>query len=252
MLKTPVLSPSQIDDFNRDGFVVLRGAFDNDEVTDIERSLIELTDLPEELGKHWVYWENSLKDPAQKIISRIENISPFVSGFKTLSDTLKKPVAQLLREPAVLFKEKINFKYPGADGFKPHQDQQAGWWEYADFFISVMVCIDEATAENGCLQMVAGHHKSGLIREWEPLTEEDTADMDFVFAPTRPGDVVFFDCYAPHGSEPNMSDSTRRLYFATYNRASDGDFLEKYYADKRKSYPPDIERQAGREYTYRV
>jgi len=252
MLKTPVLTQSHIDDFSRDGFVILRGAFDPGDVTHIETSLNELTTLPEEPGKHWVYWENSLKNPANKIVSRIENISPFVSGFRNLSDTLKAPVAQLLGEDAVLFKEKVNFKYPGADGFKPHQDQQAGWWDYADFFISVMVCIDEATEENGCLQMVAGHHQDGLIREWEPLTDEDTEKMEFVFAPSQPGDVVFFDSYAPHGSEPNMSDSTRRLYFATYNRASAGDLLERYYADKRKSYPPDIERQAGREYTFKV
>jgi len=28
--------------------------------------------------------------------------------------------------------------------------------------------------------------------------------------------------------------------------------LARYYADKRKSYPPDIERQPGREYVFRV
>jgi hypothetical protein len=41
------------------------------------------------------------------------------------------------------------------------------------------------------------------------------------------------------------------LYY-TYNRASEGDCLRQYYADKRASYPPDIEREAGREYRYRV
>jgi ectoine hydroxylase-related dioxygenase (phytanoyl-CoA dioxygenase family) len=70
--------------------------------------------------------------------------------------------------------------------------------------------------------------------------------------PTSPGDVVFFDCYAPHASEPNRSDQTRRLYFATYNRASAGDHLARYYADKRKSFPPDIEREPGVEYVFRV
>ena len=28
--------------------------------------------------------------------------------------------------------------------------------------------------------------------------------------------------------------------------------LEQYYADKRKTYPPDIEREAGKEYKFRV
>ena len=49
-----------------------------------------------------------------------------------------------------------------------------------------------------------------------------------------------------------MTDKTRRIYFATYNRLSDGDQLEAYYADKRKSYPPDIERDPGKKYVYRV
>ena len=161
-------------------------------------------------------------------------------------------MGQLLGEDVALFKEKINFKYPGADGFKPHQDSQAGWWDYADYFITVMVCVDEATEENGCLQLVAGHHKQGLIREWEPLNEADTSKMDFIMTPTKPGDVAYIDSYTPHGSEPNMSDKMRRLYFATYSRLSDGDFLEQYYADKRKTYPPDIEREAGKEYIFRV
>jgi len=165
---------------------------------------------------------------------------------------LKGPVAQLLGCEAVLFKEKVNFKMPGGDGFKPHQDSQAGWDAYADFFISVLVCVDEATVENGCLQMVAGNHKRGLFRSWEPMTDTDMEGMDFVPHPTKPGDVVFFDCYAPHGSEPNMSDKTRRIYFATYNKLSEGDHLAAYYADKHKTYPPDIDREADKEYVFRV
>jgi len=77
-------------------------------------------------------------------------------------------------------------------------------------------------------------------------------EMEFVYCPTKPGDLVFFDCYVPHASEPNMSDRIRRLYFATYNRLSEGDHLVRYYADKRKSYPPDIERVPGKEYVFRV
>ena len=76
--------------------------------------------------------------------------------------------------------------------------------------------------------------------------------MEFVPCPTQPGDIVYFDCYVPHASEPNMTDRTRRLYFATYNRLSDGDHLSQYFADKHANYPPDIEREAGKEYVYRV
>ena len=89
-------------------------------------------------------------------------------------------------------------------------------------------------------------------REWEPLTAEKTAEMNFTAYPVQPGDVIYFDSYAPHRSAKNMTETMRRLYFSTYNRFSDGDYLAAYYADKRKSFPPDIEREADKEYVYRV
>jgi ectoine hydroxylase-related dioxygenase (phytanoyl-CoA dioxygenase family) len=252
MLNTPVLRPEQIESFERDGFLVLEQAFDADEMAHINAWTQELAALPEETGKHWVYHEKSLKGDGADLISRIENIAPFHAGFAKLSTVLKAPVAQLLDEPAALFKEKVNFKMAGGDGFKPHQDSQAGWDTYADFFISVLVSIDEATVENGCLQMCAGHHQEGLFKSWEPLSEDDMADMDFVHCPTKPGDVVFFDCFAPHASEPNMTDTTRRIFYATFNRASAGDHMAQYYADKHKSFPPDIDRDPDKEYVFRV
>ena len=252
MLKTPVLTDQQIGDFRRDGYVVVRGTFDAAEMGRIDTWARELAALPEKAGRHWVYWENSLIEPDRKIVNRIENISPFHPGFAELSQALKAPVGQLLGEDAVLFKEKVNFKMPGGDGFKPHQDSQAGWDAYAKLFVTVLVSIDEATEENGCLKIAAGEHQRGLFRAWEPLTEDDMAGMDFTFCPTRPGDLVFLDSYTPHGSASNMSDTIRRLYFATYNRVSEGDHLARYYADKRQSYPPDIERQPGKEYVFRV
>ena len=252
MLNTPILSEEQIETFERDGYLIVSQAFTPDEVKRIETWTQELVALPEESGKHWVYHEKSLKGGDADLISRIENIVPFHDGFEKLSTVLKGPVGQLLGEEAALFKEKINFKMAGGDGFKPHQDSQAGWDSYADFFISALVSIDEATVENGCLQLVNGHHKRGLFKSWEPLTEDDMADMEFVLCPTKPGDIIFFDCYAPHASEPNLTDQPRRLFYATYNRLSEGDHLAQYYADKHKNYPPDIDREPGKDYVFRV
>jgi hypothetical protein len=252
MLKPPVLTERQIEEFKQDGLVVLRAGFGAEEVAKLDLWARELAAFPEVPGRHWVYHEKSKLDPNRELISRIECISPFHTGFAELSRVLKGPVGQLLGEEAVLFKEKINFKMPGGDGFKPHQDSQAGWGDYANFFINVMVTIDEATLENGCIKLVAGHQNRGLFREWEPLTAQDMEGMDFQPYPTQPGDVVLFDCFAPHASEPNFTNSMRRIYFATYNRLSEGDHLDRYYADKRKSYPPDIERIVGKEYVFRV
>ncbi len=252
MLHTPVISDEQIDAFKNDGFLVVRQGFDADEMKQIDTWTKELVALPEASGKHWVYHEKSLKGDDADLIGRIENIAPFHDGFAELSQVLRAPVAQLLGEEAELFKEKVNFKMPGGDGFKPHQDSQAGWDHYADFFISALVSIDEATPENGCLKMVSGHHQRGLFKSWEPLSDEDMAGMEFVMVPTKPGDIVFFDCYAPHASEPNLTEETRRIYYATYNRLSAGRHMAQYYADKHKNFPPDIDRDPDKEYVFRV
>lgn len=251
MLTTPTLDADDLAAFERDGYLVKRGGFSGPDMSRIAQWTDEVLALPEESGRQWVYHEKSRKDE-RDLVSRIENIAPFHDGFKTLTDALKKPVAQLLGEPATLFKEKINFKMPGGGGFAPHQDSQAGWDTYADFFISALVSIDRSTLENGCLQMVAGHHKSGLVKSWEPLNDDEMKGMSFLPVPTEPGDIIFFDCYAPHASEANMSDTIRRIYYATYNRASAGDHMAQYYADKHKNFPPDIDRDAGKEYVFRV
>lgn len=144
----------------------------------------------------------------------------------------------------------INFKMPGGDGFKAHQDVQAGWDRYASLHITAMVSIDASTVENGCLEVVPGQHNKGLIGEsWKPLDEDA---LDYIKLPTRPGDAVFFDSFAPHRSEPNNTNRARRVLYVTYNRLSEGDHRRQYYDDKRLSYPPDCEREPDKEYVFRV
>jgi 2-aminoethylphosphonate dioxygenase len=88
--------------------------------------------------------------------------------------------------------------------------------------------------------------------EWKPLTEAELTGVEFVACPTAPGDVVFFDSYVPHRSGPNLSSEPRRVLYVTYNRLADGDQRARYYADKRRSYPPDCEGEPGKQYVYRV
>ena len=40
--------------------------------------------------------------------------------------------------------------------------------------------------------------------------------------------------------------------YITYNRASAGDQRGRYYRDKRQGYPPDCERDAAKQYVFRV
>lgn len=237
---------------DRDGYLVVRGFFGAEAVRDLLRWTEALQAAPEVVGGHWVYHEESLTEPGRRVIQRIENFCPFHAGFDQMirRGPLARWTAALMGGPVVLFKEKINFKMPGGPGFKAHQDQQAGWSRYAPLFVTALVTIDPATLANGCLEIAAGRHREGLIgEEWRPLEE---ADLALVPVETAPGDVIFFDSFTPHASQPNYTDAPRRILYLTYNRASDGDHRARYHADKRAEYPPDIERDGSKRYVFRV
>jgi len=256
MLTNIELSDDQVSQFQNKGFLVVPNAFNSQASESIRRWADEIYSLPEKIGRHWVYHEVSLLDKKNDLVNRIENMTPFHQGLSALAYCFIPSCGQLFGEEAALFKDKINFKMPGGDGFKPHQDSQAGWETYATYFINVMVCIDEATIENGCLQLASRPKqimgKELLGKEWVPLSKEETSLLDFKPYPTKPGDIIYFDSYAPHKSEKNFTGSQRRLYFSTYNRLSEGNHLEAYYEDKHKNFPPDIEREFGKNYVYKV
>lgn len=245
----------QLERYRRDGYLVTPGLFGPEALSRIEAWTGEVTAMPEVPGRHMVYYEDSLSEPGRRVLSRIENFCPYHTGFEALlaHGELPARVGELFGEPAVLFKDKINYKLPGGGGFRAHQDVQAGWDAYAALHITVLVSIDATTVENGCLELVAGAHTRGLIGEkWKPLEEEASPELRYVACPTEPGDAVFFDSFVPHRSAPNLTGSPRRVLYVTYNRLSEGDHRARYYADKRLSYPPDCEREPGKPYAFRV
>ena len=250
----PLLSPEAHAHYAAHGWCAAPGFFSATEAAEIAGWTQELTDRPETPGAHMVYWETSLKDPAARVRQRIEDFCPVHPEFDVLvNGRLKAASAELLAGEAVLFKDKINFKEPGGAGFEPHQDQQAGWTEFAPMFVTALVTIDPSTVENGCLEMADAPRLGGLIgEEWTPLTPEQMAAFALVPVPGAPGDVLFFDSYAPHASKPNLTNRQRRILYLTYNLASDGDHRRAYYAAKRASFPPDVEREPGKDYRFRV
>ena len=249
-----VLNAQQVEQFHREGYLLVRGMYSAEEMVQIQAWTDEVANYPEEPGKTMMYFESSQTD-GSRILSRIENFVPFHQGFSRMitARKMQQAVSDLLDEPAVLFKDKINFKLPGGDGFKEHQDVQAGWNEFAELHVTAMVAIDETNAENGSLEMLPGMHRQGLLgKMWAPLSEADTENKPYEAVHCQPGDTVFFDSFAPHRSAPNHTDQARRVLYITYNKASEGDSRYKYYAEKRKNYPPDIERDPNKDYSFKV
>ena len=246
------LSNEQIEEFKNTGFLVIRSLYNEEKMREIIKWTEEVTNYPEVAGNVMMYFEESKLEKGKRILSRMEDIEPFHKGFSDLfvHGEIQQITSQLFDDDAVLFKDKINYKMPGADGFKAHQDVQAGWDRYSKLHITALVSVDPSTIENGCLEIANGYNNEGLIGEqWAPLEEDG---LDYVSLPTEPGDAVFFDSYAPHRSKPNLSNDQRRVLYVTYNAAAEGDHRRQYYDDKRLSYPPDIERDADKEYVFRV
>jgi ectoine hydroxylase-related dioxygenase (phytanoyl-CoA dioxygenase family) len=113
----------------------------------------------------------------------------------------------------------------------------------------MMLSIDHGTKDNGCLEIARTPRldDSDSLEMNEDLTLSDNAVAGFQWEPieTASGDLVLFDSYVPHRSAPNLSNVSRRALYATYNKASEGDFRQRYFSQKRGAFPPDVEREKG-------
>ena len=222
--------------WQRDGYLCLPGLLTHAEADNAKRWVDEISSWPEDSNR-WMHHREETSGGEIRL-SRTENFVPYHDGMLNLltRGKLLDAISQLMGEPAVLYKEKINYKYPGGAGYAAHQDAPA--YEFIQHHVTCLVAIDPMTESNGCLQFAAGRHEEGLIGLNDVGCIETTvADaMDWVPAETFPGDVLFFSSYAPHKSGTNTSEIPRRAIYLTYNAAAEGDFREEYYRDKRETF----------------
>jgi ectoine hydroxylase-related dioxygenase (phytanoyl-CoA dioxygenase family) len=144
-------------------------------------------------------------------------------------------LADLYGEPGCLFKDKLIFKPPGAKGYVLHQDFIA-WPGFPRSFLTVLVPIDAADAENGCTECFAGYHHAGPLAPEDGQFHELSPEM---FNPARgvklelaPGDIAIFGGFTPHRSDPNRSSRPRRQLYLSYNAFSDGgEQRAKHYSE---------------------
>lgn len=240
--------------FDAEGFLHVPGGLGADALAQVSGWIDALAAAPEVSGGVWKYHEAG-EGTGPRLLSRIENFVPHHDGLAAFltEGALPAAVAALFGEGAILFKDKVNFKLPGGAGFEPHQDVQAGWSAYGRRHISVLVALDPMTVENGCLEVMPAAHRNGLLgRLWEPLTEAETPSAAYRPVPCAAGDLLFFDSFLPHRSAPNRTDRPRRALYVTYNAQSDGDQRTRYYADKYRNHPPDIDRDPDKRYAYKV
>jgi len=226
------LSRTEIDAFARDGYVAVPGFVPIDDLNRLRRWVCEVEQWPDRPGAGWLQHDEQTGGGVRR--TRTENFSPFHDDLRALltAGALPAIAGQLLGEPAVLYKEKVNYKHPGGAGFAAHQDAPA--YPHVDVSVSCLLAIDDSTAENGCLELVSGMHHELLPTDGDGCIRPDIAEgLHWQADPVRAGSLVWFHSHTPHRSGPNTSHTSRRALYLTYNAASAGDFHEAYYRDKR-------------------
>ena len=253
------LTPEQVSEFQHRGFIVLKGFIPPADIAKVGTWLDRLASSPSDSGPEARYYEKS-PVTGRNMLVRVEYfMGPANAEVSRLLFPPKagEALAQLLGEPATLFKEKVNYKLPGCRADKLHQDQAAGWNAYCDWFITMAVVVDANRRDNAALSFLktGGYERRLMTPEWQPLSHDDppySPPGDYALLEADPGDVVFFDAYVPHGSPPNTSDRQRRNIYLTFNRRSAGDLRQRYYEDKWKNYPPNTAAEARADASYRV
>jgi phytanoyl-CoA hydroxylase len=128
--------------------------------------------------------------------------------------------------PIVAFRAMFMNKPAHKGTFLPwHQDR----WKHLDRdpLVTTWTALDPATIANGCVQVIPGSHKIGVINPsngsgfltHEQAAEHCTADK-VVHLELKAGEVVLLHNWLLHGSDVNKTDIPRRAFSVCYMDAA--------------------------------
>ena len=211
------ISSDQITSFQQNGYLIIRNTFD---ASQVER-LMQFAKADPVLAAE-VKENQNFDEGAEGVGTRLVNrsgLSDDIYSAYGRSDRILGPAEAIFGERLRHFYHLNMQKEPNTGGWQYHQDYG---YHYKEFlyprFISVMLALNPATKENGCLRVVPGsnllgrleHRQSGsqLITDPERLAFV-LDEMDEVYCELDPGDALFFDGNILHASGPNVSDTPR-------------------------------------------
>jgi ectoine hydroxylase-related dioxygenase (phytanoyl-CoA dioxygenase family) len=231
-----ILTAEQRADYKRDGYVIVRKLFDDEEIRIIRASMegdpalrSSLYDRNDASGKvtRMATW-NHPGDSAYGLAARSHRV------VDTMEDLLGGEVYH--------YHSKLTAKEPRDGGaWEWHQDY--GYWYHNGivfpYMASVMVALDHATRENGCLQVVKGSHHCGRVEHGVLPGEQVGADptqveeilkrLPIEYAEMEPGDGLFFHCNVLHRSDQNRSEQRRWTVLHCYNAARNNPYVEHHH-----------------------
>lgn len=241
-----VLDASERERLERDGFVVREGVFGVAEIGRITADCEALVERVLDVAKGAKFRVGSYMFEQQDDLAMYVKWEPdapdllqALEPFAHLSDSL----AELARDPRivepsraicgqddiVLYTEKLNLKRARQGGqYILHQDYP--YWQsenpVAARIATAMLFLDDATIENGCLEVAPGSHREGVHRMRSVKgfggLEMDTDVFDMtrlVPVEAKAGSVLFFGAFLAHRSLPNRSSADRRAILYSYQPA---------------------------------
>jgi phytanoyl-CoA hydroxylase len=138
---------------------------------------------------------------------------------------LRSLLDQLIGADSRLIQDMALLKPPFHGAEKPwHQD--TAYFDYTPLggVIGVWIALDEATVENGCMQVIPGSHLDGPAKHYhmrDCQLEDGRVRVDrAVVVPLKPGGALFFSGLIHHGTPPNVSGDRRRALQFHYAAAN--------------------------------
>lgn len=229
------LTKEEIDHFNIQGYLMIRGLFDPEEI-----GLLRSTaHADRELDKH--AFARADGEGGQVRLSLWNHPGDNIYGMFSRSRRMVERAGELLGDEVYHYHSKMILKDARIGGaWAWHQDY--GYWYqngllYPDL-LSVFIAVDRATRENGCLQVIRGSHRMGRVDH--VLTGDQAgADMErvnaclermeLVYCEMEPGDALFFHSNLLHRSDQNNSENSRWSMVCCYNTKSNDPYKESHH-----------------------
>ena len=186
------------------------------------------------------------------IIRRSENIYDKSKSLRKLNNIIKKKIYQFFKRKLVIFKDKCNFKPPGGAGFTAHYDgifyfknknniKKKGWYEYSNYFMNVLIALDNCNKRNGSIEISPHHNQSfeelflnTKMNGSPELKKKIEKKLKFKYLNLKPGDILFFSNKCPHKSKKNLSKTSRMILYYTY-ALGNKKIYNRYFKDKLSS-----------------
>ena len=214
------------------GFVLARGLFGLDEVEALRGEAVRVCrgERGEIRGLDPAGAGESDEDVIRRthIVQLPHKVSPVLYellSHPAVTDVLRQIIgANVKCIHSILF-----LKGPGKPGQAWHQDEHYNPTRDRSL-TGAWIALDEVSVENGCIWMIPGSHRQGVI--WPNRTHGDSRfdegyesygfpfdEDDSVPVEMAAGDVVFFNGYLLHRSFPNRSSGCRRAIANHYMSA---------------------------------